>query len=191
MISISYEEFKQIRNTVEVLKSEVDTVVVVGIGGSYLGARAAIEFVQGLYKEDSLEIMYVGNTFSSAALVQILEKIKGKSVYVNVISKSGTTTETALAFRMIRNYLETTYGKKEASNRIIATTDMNKGTLHDLAKKEGYVTFGIPDDVGGRYSVLTAVGLFPIACAGFDIEKLAKIRQSGDVTNRKYIILKG
>lgn len=166
------EEFAVVKETAKKVRENGDVLLVCGIGGSYLGARAAIEFVQGLYKEDSLEILYVGNTFSSAAMVQILEKIKGKSVYVNVISKSGTTTETALAFRIIRDYLESTYGRKEAASRIIATTDKNKGTLHDLAKKEGYVTFGIPDDIGGRYSVFTAVGLFPIACAGINIDDL-------------------
>lgn len=166
------KEFAAVKETAKKIRENGDILLVCGIGGSYLGARAAIEFIQGLYKEDSLEILYVGNTFSSAAMVQILEKIKGKSVYINVISKSGTTTETALAFRLVRDYLETTYGKEEAANRIIATTDMNKGTLHDLAKKEGYVTFGIPDDIGGRYSVFTAVGLLPIACAGINIDDL-------------------
>lgn len=171
-VNYDRKEFELIKETAQKVRENADVLLVCGIGGSYLGARAAIEFVQGLYNEDTLEILYVGNTFSSAAMVQILEKIKDKSVYVNVISKSGTTTETALAFRLIRNYLETTYGKEEAAKRIIATTDKNKGTLHDLAKKEGYVTFGIPDDIGGRYSVFTAVGLFPIACAGINIDEL-------------------
>lgn len=171
-VNYDRKEFELIKETAQRVRENADVLLVCGIGGSYLGARAAIEFVQGLYNEDTLEILYVGNTFSSAAMVQILEKIKDKSVYVNVISKSGTTTETALAFRLIRNYLETTYGKEEAAKRIIATTDKNKGTLHDLAKKEGYVTFGIPDDIGGRYSVFTAVGLFPIACAGINIDEL-------------------
>lgn len=171
-VNYDRKEFELIKETAQKVRENADVLLVCGIGGSYLGARAAIEFVQGLYNEDTLEILYVGNTFSSAAMVQILEKIKDKSVYVNVISKSGTTTETALAFRLIRNYLETTYGKEEAAKRIIATTDKHKGTLHDLAKKEGYVTFGIPDDIGGRYSVFTAVGLFPIACAGINIDEL-------------------
>lgn len=168
------KEFEVIKEVAAKVRKDGDVLLVCGIGGSYLGARAAIEFVNGLYYEDSLEILYVGNTFSSAALIQILDKIKDKSVYVNVISKSGTTTETALAFRMIRDYLETHYGKEEAAARIIATTDKSKGTLHDLALKEGYTMFGIPDDIGGRYSVFTSVGLFPIACAGIDIDELMK-----------------
>ncbi len=165
-------EFEKVKEVAAKVRQEAEVLLVCGIGGSYLGARAAIEFVKGLYADDTLEILYVGNTFSSTALLQILDRVKDKSVYCNVISKSGTTTETALAFRIIRSYLETRYGKKEAANRIIATTDRAKGTLNELANKEGYTMFTIPDDIGGRYSVFTSVGLFPIACAGIDIDQL-------------------
>ncbi len=166
------DEFIKLKKLAEQVRENADVLLVCGIGGSYLGARAAIEFVNGLYHEDSLQIYYVGNTFSSTAILQILNQIKDKSVYCNVISKSGTTTETALAFRLIRNHMEKRYGKYEASKRIIATTDKAKGTLNALAKKEGYAMLSIPDDIGGRYSVFTSVGLFPIACAGIDVNQL-------------------
>ncbi len=159
------EESKKVRENADVL-------LVCGIGGSYLGARAVIEMVNGLYSKSKPEVIFIGNTFSSTYIAQVLKYIEGKSVYCNVISKSGTTTETALAFRLIKQFIEKTYGKAEAKNRIYATTDAHKGTLKNIAEKEGYVTFNIPDDIGGRFSVITAVGLFPIAVAGIDIEAL-------------------
>lgn len=173
-INYDIEEFNKVKEIAKNIRENGDVLLVCGIGGSYLGARAAIEFVNGLHHQDKLEIIYVGNTFSSTALVQILEKIKNKSVFINVISKSGTTTETALAFRMIRNYLENLYGVEQAAKRIVVTTDKNKGTLYDLVKNQtyNYTKLSIPDDIGGRYSVFTSVGLLPIACAGIDIDEL-------------------
>jgi glucose-6-phosphate isomerase len=165
------DEFERIITAAKTIRENGDVLLVCGVGGSYLGARAAIEFVKGLYDESSPKIYYVGNTFSSTALLQILKNIEGKSVYVNVISKSGTTTETALAFRMIRLKMQEWYGE-EAKHRIFATTDKARGTLKQLSNQMGYETFTIPDDVGGRYSVFTSVGLLPIAAAGVDIRAL-------------------
>ena len=151
-------------------------LVVIGIGGSYLGARAAIEALKGtLYNntcKGTPQIFYVGNSISPAYLQSVLDACEGKDISVNVISKSGTTTEPALAFRIFKALLEKKYGKDGAKGRIYATTDKARGTLKELSADEGYETFVVPDDVGGRYSVLTAVGLLPIAVAGFDIEKL-------------------
>jgi len=173
-INYDKNEFNKVKEIAKNVREKGDVLLVCGIGGSYLGARAAIEFIKGLYHQDKLEIIYVGNTFSSTALVQILEKIKNKSVFLNVISKSGSTTETALAFRMIRNYLENRYGIEETAKRVIVTTDKNKGTLYELVKNQtyNYTKLSIPDDIGGRYSVFTSVGLLPIACAGIDIDEL-------------------
>ncbi|MEE1003212.1 MAG: glucose-6-phosphate isomerase [Acutalibacteraceae bacterium] len=170
------EEFARIKKAAEKIKSDSDILVVIGIGGSYLGARAAIEFLKSHYynnkKKDTPDIYFAGNSISSTALAELLEICDGKDVSVNVISKSGTTTEPAIAFRVFRNYLETRYGKEEAKSRIYCTTDKAKGTLKALADEEGYEEFVVPDDVGGRFSVLTAVGLLPIAVAGCDIDKL-------------------
>src|SRR5690554_350391 len=173
-INYDKNEFNKVKEIAKNVREKGDVLLVCGIGGSYLGARAAIEFIKGLYHQDKLEIIYVGNTFSSTALVQILEKIKNKSVFLNVISKSGSTTETALAFRMIRNYLENRYGIEETAKRVIVTTDKNKGSLYELVKNQtyNYTKLSIPDDIGGRYSVFTSVGLLPIACAGIDIDEL-------------------
>lgn len=172
------EEFARIKSAAEKIKSDSDILVVIGIGGSYLGARAAIEFLKSHYynnkKKDTPDIYFAGNSISSTALAELLEICDGRDVSVNVISKSGTTTEPAIAFRVFRNYLETRYGKEEARKRIYCTTDKAKGTLKALADAEGYEEFVVPDDVGGRFSVLTAVGLLPIAVAGCDIDKLMK-----------------
>ena len=152
-------------------------LLVAGIGGSYLGARAVVEAVKGLYHndtEDGLKIYFCGNTISPTYLNDIIKVTKGKRFSINVISKSGTTTETALAFRVLRKLLEDSVGPEEANKRIYATTDRVKGTLKQLADAQGWPTFVVPDDVGGRYSVLTAVGLLPIACAGIDIDALMK-----------------
>lgn len=176
------DEFGRVQDAAKRIRKDAEVFLVCGIGGSYLGARAAIEFVQGLFGKKDVEVLYVGNTFSSTAIVQLLEYIKGKNVYCNVISKSGTTTETALAFRMIRQYMESVYGIEEAAKRIFATTDKKRGTLKALADKAGFETFTIPDDIGGRYSVLTSVGLLPIAVAGVDIEAVMAGAKSAMIT---------
>jgi glucose-6-phosphate isomerase len=173
------EEFARIKQAAEKIKSDSDVLLVVGIGGSYLGARAAIEalthsFFNVLSKEDrqAPQVFFVGNSISAPYLNQLMDAIKDKDVSVNVISKSGTTTEPAIAFRIFKKYLEEKYGVEEARKRIYATTDKEKGALKTLASKEGYASFVIPDDVGGRFSVLTAVGLLPIAAAGVDIDSI-------------------
>lgn len=170
------DEFERIKKAAEKIKSNSDVLVVIGIGGSYLGARAAIEFIKSqnynLLKKDTPEIYFAGNTISSSALCEIISIIGDRDFSVNVISKSGTTTEPAVAFRIFREMLEKKYGKKAAAERIFATTDKIKGTLKQLSDTKGYETFVVPDDVGGRYSVLTAVGLLPIAAAGIDIDAI-------------------
>ncbi|MBP3868276.1 MAG: glucose-6-phosphate isomerase [Solobacterium sp.] len=168
------EEFERMIKVAEKLNDKTDCVVVCGIGGSYLGARAAIEMIQGLYPDHAKEVVFIGNTFSSNYISQVLNHIKDKDVVVNVISKSGTTTETALAFRLLKQFMERKYGKEECRERILATTDRSKGTLKELANKEGYETFVIPDDIGGRYSVITPVGLLPMALMGIDIREVMK-----------------
>ena len=165
-------EFERILEVAEKVKDKAEVLLVCGIGGSYLGARAAIEMIQGLYSGNKTEVIFVGNTFSSTYIAQVLKHIQDKSVVMNVISKSGTTTETALAFRVLREFMEKKYGKEECKERIIATTDKARGTLKALADKEGYETFVIPDDIGGRYSVITPVGLVPLAIMGVDIKKI-------------------
>ena len=167
------EEFSRIKEVAAKVRENTEVFVVCGIGGSYLGARAAIEMMNGLYGDKKPEIIYMGNTFSSTYISQVMNHIKDKEVTVNVISKSGTTTETALAFRILKQFMEEKYGE-DAKNRIIATTDKARGTLKALADKEGYETFVIPDDIGGRFSVITPVGLLPIAVAGIDIDALMK-----------------
>ena len=170
------EEFARIKAAAEKIKKDTDVFVVIGIGGSYLGARAAIEFVKSpnynALAKDTPQIYYAGNSISSTALSELLEICEGKDVSINMISKSGTTTEPAIAFRVFRELLEKKYGKEGARERIYCTTDKAKGTLKQLADKEGYETFVVPDDVGGRFSVLTAVGLLPIAVSGADIDAL-------------------
>ena len=168
------EEVARIKAKAKSLSEEIDVLLVCGIGGSYLGARAAIEAINGLYPTQKVEILYIGNTFSSTYLAQIKEYVKDKEFGINVISKSGTTTETSVAFRIFKEMLEQTKGKEVASRRIVATTDAHKGALKTLADKEGYEEFVVPDDIGGRFSVLTAVGLFPIAMAGIDVDEMMK-----------------
>lgn len=172
------EEFARIKAAAEKIKKDSDVFIVIGIGGSYLGARAAIELLKSpLYnnmKKDTPDIYYVGNSINPTYLSEIISLCEGKDFSVNVISKSGTTTEPALAFRIFKKMVEDKYGKEEAKNRIFATTDKARGTLKSLSDTEGYETFVIPDDVGGRFSVLTAVGLLPIAVAGCDIDALMK-----------------
>ena len=170
------EEFARIKKAAEKIKSNSDVLIVIGIGGSYLGSRAVIELIKSpMYnnlKKDTPDIYFLGNNISSTHLNEILSVCEGRDVSVNVISKSGTTTEPAIAFRIMKAYLEEKYGKEGAKERIYATTDKAKGTLKQLATQEGYETFVIPDDVGGRFSVLTPVGLLPIAVAGIDIDEL-------------------
>ena len=170
------EEFARIKAAAEKIKKDTDVFVVIGIGGSYLGARAAIEFLTSqnynLTCKDTPQIFFTGNSISSSALAELIELCEGKDVSVNMISKSGTTTEPAIAFRVFREMLENKYGKDGARERIYCTTDKARGTLKELADKEGYETFVVPDDVGGRFSVLTAVGLLPIAVSGADIDAL-------------------
>ena len=173
------EEFARIKLAAEKIQKTCDIFVVIGIGGSYLGARAAIEFVKSpLYNnipnKKTPDIYFAGNSISPSALNDLLKICEGKDICINVVSKSGTTTEPAVAFRVFRNLLEEKYGKEGAKDRIFSTTDKEKGTLKKFSDENGYETFVVPDDVGGRFSVLTAVGLLPIAVAGIDIDAMMK-----------------
>lgn len=176
------EEFARIKAAADKIKSDSDVLIVIGIGGSYLGARAAIEFINSqnynALRKDTPQIYFAGNSISGSYLKEIISLCEGKDVSLNVISKSGTTTEPAIAFRVLRKFMEEKYGVEEARKRIYATTDKNKGTLKQLADAEGYESFVIPDDVGGRFSVLTAVGLLPIAVSGADIDSVMKGAQA-------------
>lgn len=179
------EEFDRIKQSAEKIKSDSDVLLVIGIGGSYLGARAALEmlnhsFYNVLGSEDrkTPQVFFVGNSISAPYMNELFDVLKGKDVSINVISKSGTTTEPAIAFRVFRKFLEDKYGVEEARKRIYATTDKEKGALKTLAQEQGYETFVVPDDVGGRYSVLTAVGLLPIAASGIDVEGMMKGAQA-------------
>ncbi len=169
-INYDKEEFQRIKIAAEKIRNETQVLVVIGIGGSYLGSKAVIEALGG---DKKVEIIFAGNNLSSRYLNEILEKIEGREVSLNVISKSGTTIEPALAFRILRKWMENKYGV-EASKRIYVTTDKEKGGLKHLADKNGYETFVVPNDIGGRYSVLTAVGLLPIAVAGVKIDELMR-----------------
>ena len=180
------EEFARIEKAAEKIKGDSDVLLVIGIGGSYLGARAAIEFLRhsfynNLPKEarKTPEIYFVGNSISSTYLTHLIELVGDRDFSINIISKSGTTTEPAIAFRIFKEMAEKKYGKEEAAKRIYATTDKAKGALKHLSDEEGYETFVVPDDVGGRFSVLTAVGLLPIAVSGADIRKLMEGAASG------------
>ena len=176
---LNEEEFERIKKAANKIQSDSDVLVVIGIGGSYLGARAVIEAVTNCFnnmlpakKRKMPMIVYAGNNLSSNYLTDLLNLIGERDISINVISKSGTTTEPAIAFRVLREAIETKYGVEEAKKRIYVTTDKKRGALKGLADQEGYETFVIPDNVGGRFSVLTAVGLLPIATAGVDIDKL-------------------
>ncbi|HDV6061692.1 TPA: glucose-6-phosphate isomerase [Staphylococcus pseudintermedius] len=173
-VNYDKEEFSRIKEAAKQVQSHSDVLVVIGIGGSYLGARSAIEMLTPAFKKDSEypEIIFAGNHLSSSYLQSLIDYLADKDYSVNVISKSGTTTEPAVAFRIFKKLLEDKYGKEEAVKRIFATTDQAKGALKQLATNEGYETFVVPDDVGGRFSVLTAVGLLPIAVAGIDIDAM-------------------
>ena len=173
-VNYDKDEFARIKKAAEKIRNDSDVLVVIGIGGSYLGAKAAIDFLNGPFYNNTQkpQIIFAGNNISPNYLNSVMECLDGKDVSLNVISKSGTTTEPAIAFRILKKYVEDKYGKEEAKKRIYATTDAAKGALKKLSDDEGYETFVVPDDVGGRYSVLTAVGLLPIAVAGADIDKM-------------------
>lgn len=182
-------EFQRIQQTAEQIQEQADAFVVIGIGGSYLGAKAVIEMLTHTFynqlpseKRKTPEIYFVGQNISSTYTAHLLDILEGKELAINVISKSGTTTEPAIAFRVFREYLERKYGEEGARKRIYATTDAKKGALKQLATEKRYTTFVVPDDVGGRYSVLTAVGLLPIAVAGISIE--AMMRGAAEASHR-------
>jgi len=185
-VAYDQEEFARIQKAAEKIQGDSDVLLVIGIGGSYLGARAAIEFLGhsfynmlGKDKRKTPEIYFCGNSISSTYLVHLMDVIGDRDFSINMISKSGTTTEPAIAFRVFKEKLEAKYGKEEAAGRIYATTDKARGALKNVADEEGYQTFVVPDDVGGRFSVLTAVGLLPIAVSGADISKLMEGAASG------------
>ncbi len=183
------EEFARIKAAAAKIKQDSEVLIVIGIGGSYLGARAVIEAIKStLYnslKKDTPDIYFVGNSISPTYLSEVVSLVEGRDFSVNIISKSGTTTEPALAFRVFRDLLVERYGEDGAKDRIYATTDKAKGTLKELSDKKGYQTFVVPDDIGGRFSVLTAVGLLPIACAGCDIDALM---QGAAAAREKYAV---
>ena len=177
--SYDREELKRIQAAGDRIAESSDVLIVIGIGGSYLGAKAALDFLRSPYynstdsrRKGRPEIYFLGNSFSGEEIADVLGLCEGKRVSVNVISKSGTTTEPAIAFRFVREYMESRYSAEELKHRIFATTDRKKGALLTLAKQNGYETFVIPDDIGGRFSVLTAVGLLPLAAAGCDVRKM-------------------
>ncbi|HLR66671.1 MAG TPA: glucose-6-phosphate isomerase [Virgibacillus sp.] len=181
------DEFLRIKKAAEKIKKESDILLVIGIGGSYLGSKAAIEMLSHSFRElldedkQQPKIIFVGHHLSSTYLQDLMDVLHKKDVSINVISKSGTTTEPAVSFRILKRHLEKKYGKKEARKRIYATTDQNKGSLKILANKEGYESFSIQDDIGGRYSVLTAVGLLPIAVSGVSIDSIMEGAQKAQV----------
>lgn len=171
-VNYDKEELARIKKDAQYVREHFDILVVCGIGGSYLGARSALEALNGLKSDDKLEIIFMGQTFSPNYVGQIMNYLKGKNFAINVISKSGTTTETSISFRLLKELLESQIGKEKAKKAIYATTDKARGALKTLCNEEGYATYVLPDDIGGRYSVLTAVGTFPLACAGIDVEAM-------------------
>ena len=173
-VNYDREELARIKKDAEYVRDNFDILVVCGIGGSYLGARCALEALNGLKSNDKLEIIFMGQTFSPNYVAQVMNYLKGKNFAINVISKSGTTTETSISFRLLKELLESQIGKEKAKKAIYATTDKEKGALKTLCNNEGYATYVLPGDIGGRYSVFTAVGTFPLACAGIDVEKMIK-----------------
>lgn len=191
-VNYDKDEYVRIKRCVEKIRRDSQVLIVIGIGGSYLGARAAIEMLSStFYNMDCIKngknpvVLFAGNNISSTYLADLIDIINGYEVSLNVISKSGTTTEPAIAFRILKEYIEKKYGKKEASERIYATTDKSRGALKKLANKEGYETFVIADNIGGRYSVLTPVGLLPIGVAG---AKLDKIMDGAKAAYQKYLV---
>ena len=174
-ITYDKEEFLLVKESAKKIRENSDILLVIGIGGSYLGSKAAIEMLSKHFdKERKLEVIFVGHHISSSYILDLVDYLDGMDFSINVISKSGTTTEPAIAFRVFKKMLIEKYGYEEAKKRIYATTDKEKGALRTLANKEGYTTFVVPDDVGGRFSVLTSVGLLPIAAAGIDVDSLMK-----------------
>ena len=168
------EEVERLLEDAKYVRENFDVLVVAGIGGSYLGARCALDALKGIRNTEKPEIIFMGQTFSPNYTAQVLEYLKGKKFAINVISKSGTTTETSIAFRLLKDLLERQVGKEEARKSIFAVTDKARGALKTLCNNEGYHTYVLPDDIGGRYSVLTPVGLFPLACAGVDVKAMLK-----------------
>ncbi len=183
------DEVERIKECAKRLRQISDVVLVCGIGGSYLGAKCAIDMLKGPYNKDKVEVIFCGNTFSSTDIVRLLDYIKDKEVSLNCISKSGKTTETSLAFRIFRKFIEDKYGQKEASKRIVITTDKEKGLLRPLCAKKGYESFVIPDSIGGRFSIITPVGLLPMAIAGIDIDRFitACIAAHKEYSNPNYL----
>ena len=183
-VNYDKEELERIIADAKYVRDNFDILVVCGIGGSYLGAKCAIDALKGLKSDDKMEIIFMGQTFSPNYVAQVLKYLKGKNFAINVISKSGTTTETSISFRLLKDLLESQVGKEKAKKAIYATTDKEKGALKTLCNIEGYATYVLPGDIGGRYSVLTAVGTFPLAVAGVDvkamIEGAAKARKDFD-----------
>jgi len=173
-------EIEKIENAAKKIRKNFEALVVIGIGGSYLGARAVIEAVNGLYPDDKFEILYLGNTLSANYTTQVINHLKGKRFAINVVSKSGTTTEPSVAFRLLKEMLIEEFGLSYLKDAVYATTDKAKGALIEEAKDEGFETFVIPDDIGGRYSVITPVGLLPIACAGIDIRAFLEGVKEGE-----------
>ena len=173
-VNYNKEELARIKKDAQYVRANFDILVVCGIGGSYLGARSALEALNGLKSDDKLEIIFMGQTFSPNYVAQVMNYLKGKNFAINVISKSGTTTETSISFRLLKELLESQVGKEKARKAIYATTDREKGALKALCNNEGYATYVLPSDIGGRYSVFTAVGTFPLACAGVDVEAMIK-----------------
>ena len=173
-VNYDKEELARIKKDAQYVRDNFDILVVCGIGGSYLGARSALEALNGLKSDDKLEIIFMGQTFSPNYVAQVMNYLKGKNFAINVISKSGTTTETSISFRLLKELLESQVGKEKARKAIYATTDKEKGALKTLCNNEGYPTYVLPGDIGGSYSVLTAVGTFPLACAGIDVEAMIK-----------------
>ena len=173
-VNYDKEEVERLLEDAKYVRENFDVLVVAGIGGSYLGARCALDALKGIKNVEKPEIIFMGQTFSPNYTAQVLDYLKGKKFAINVISKSGTTTETSIAFRLLKDLLERQVGKEEARKSIFAVTDKARGALKTLCNNEGYHTYVLPDDIGGRYSVLTPVGLFPLACAGVDVKAMLK-----------------
>ena len=171
-VNYDKEELERVIKDAQYVRDNFDILVVCGIGGSYLGARAALEALNGLKSDDKLEVIFMGQTFSPNYVAQVINYLKGKRFAINVISKSGTTTETSISFRLLKELLEKQVGKEAARKAIYATTDKEKGALKTLCNQEGYATYVLPSNIGGRFSVLTAVGLFPLAAAGIDVKAM-------------------
>ena len=188
-VNYDKEELERIIKDAQYVRDNFDILVVCGIGGSYLGAKCALDALNGLKSKDKLEIIFMGQTFSPNYVSQVMEYLKGKNFAINVISKSGTTTETSISFRLLKDLLEKQVGKEKARKAIFATTDKEKGALKTLCNQEGYATYVLPGNIGGRYSVLTAVGLFPLAAAGVDVKAMLlgaqEARETYDNANLK------